>query len=88
MSNSKFREFMTEIEKDQSLKDRFSQIQSPEAMAEFAASLGYSFSADEIKNQAHAFGLDALSDDDLDDISGGQSMMGSSKPSQCWYSGD
>lgn len=87
MSNSQFREFMTELEKDQGLKDRFSQLQTPEAIAEFAASLGFNFSVEEISAQAQAFGLDAMSDDDLDDIAGGQSMMGS-KPTQCWYSGD
>ncbi|WP_127125736.1 Nif11-like leader peptide family natural product precursor [Pseudoflavitalea rhizosphaerae] len=88
MSHSQFREFMTELEKDQGLKDRFTHLQTPEAIAEFAASLGFNFSVEEISAQAQAFGLDAMSDDDLDDIAGGQSMMGTNKPTQCWYSGD
>lgn len=87
MSNSTFADFLAQVEKDSALKDRFTSIKTPEEMAEFAASLGYSFSTDEIRAQAGALGGDQMSDDDLGDISGGQSMMGS-KPTQCWYSGD
>jgi predicted ribosomally synthesized peptide with nif11-like leader len=87
MEQSKFQEFLQSVEKDPAMKERFAKVQNSNQMVEFAGKLGYTFTEDEVQGQVSALGLDLLNDDDLDNISGGQSVV--AKPSSnYWYSGD
>jgi predicted ribosomally synthesized peptide with nif11-like leader len=83
---SNFANFLQAVEKDPAMKDRFSKVSGSSQMVEFAQKLGYSVTEKEAQDHINALGLDLINDDDLNQISGGQSVV---KPqSNYWYSGD
>lgn len=89
MSTDKFSAFMEAIQKDTGIQQEFASIKSPGALFRFSQKIGFNFSHEEIGELAQKMGFDLLSDDDLRNISGGQSMMGNTTSTgHQWYSGD
>jgi predicted ribosomally synthesized peptide with nif11-like leader len=87
MEPTNFNDFLQSVEKDPAMKERFSKVQNASQMVEFAGKLGYTFTEDEVQQQVNALGLDLMSEDDISNISGGQSVV--AKPSSnYWFSGD
>ena len=80
--------FLEKVGNDADLANQYNNAKDLKELAEVATAAGYSVTAQEL--QAHFQNNENLSADDLDNISGGASMMGGNTTTSHggWYSGD